>query len=78
MITAQSMPMCRDVVIKATIMQLIHDGSKTFTVKTIRRESEKNYGLNITSQAINQYLVAHPALKAYGNLPKYWKLEGEL
>lgn len=77
MISIQSAPDSKDVVIKATIRELMNDGSKTVTVRAIKRGTDRR-GLGITSQGIFQYLRRHPGLAQYGNIPKYWVLEGEL
>ena len=77
MISAASPSTDRVVIVKATIKDMIQDGSKTFTVKAIRREVKRN-GQDLTSQAICQALRTLPGLEQYGNISKYWKLEGDL
>ena len=77
MIAVSSPSIDKDVMIKATIRQLQADGSKTFTVKAIRKQLKKS-GFDVTPQAINQSLRAQPGMNQYGNIPKYWKLEGDL
>ena len=77
MIAVSSPSLDKDAAIKATIREMMNDGSKTFTVKAIRREMEK-HGLHFTSQAINQALRAQPALRQHGNIPKYWTVAGDL
>ena len=77
MIAVSSPSLDKDAAIKATIREMMNDGSKTFTVKAIRREMEK-HGLHLTSQAINQSLRSQPGLSEHGNMPRYWTVEGDL
>ena len=74
MIAATSPYNDRDVIIKATIRDMMNDGSQTFTVKAVGRELKKR-GHDLYPQAIVMLLKAQPGLSQHGNKPKYWKWE---
>ena len=79
MITAESVPLEKDVVIEATIRSMIQDGSKTFLAGAVAIAAQ-NYGVNVTGAYVGRYFNHHPAFEniiaAKGK--NRWKLVGEL